>query len=168
MVLGMVTIVNVTMVGAVMQLAGQVPDSSLLVILSRYLRKKEEGPGTLLHPVEASSRLQRLRRRSGLLALATCVPGLVFTIWASAIGWGTIAGFALAFWVLAGNLGFLTLPLATLARRAFRMQVGEEPEKPAAEGKAPSLRTGGVEAAVDRAEGGSTLSPSGNGPDAGE
>jgi|GEM_PF-3137381 len=127
MILGMVTIINVTMVGAVMQLAGHVPDASLLVILSRYLRRKEEPPETLLLPVEASFRLRRWRRFSGVLALAACVPGLAFTIWASAVGWGAVAGAALAFWVLAANLGFLTIPLASLARRAGRMRLEEEP-----------------------------------------
>lgn len=128
MVLGMATIVNVTMVGAIMQLAGSIPDGSLLVILSRCLRRKGEPAGELLLPAEASSRLRRLRRRSGILALTSCLPGLGFTIWASTIGWGVVAGLALSFWVMAANLGFLTLPLASLARRARRMRPGEERE----------------------------------------
>lgn len=128
MVLGMVSLVNVTMVGAIMQLAGNIPDGSLLVILSRYLRRKGEHEESLLLPVEASSRLRRLQRRTGTLALASCVPGLGFTLWAASVGWGAVAGAALSFWVLAGNLGFLTLPLASLARRARRMRLDEGPE----------------------------------------
>lgn len=123
MVLGMVSLVNVTMVGAIMQLAGNIPDGSLLAILSRYLGRKGEREETLLLPVEASSRLRRLQRRTGILALAACMPGLGFTVWAASVGWGAVAGAALSFWMLAGNLGFLTLPLASLARRARRMRL---------------------------------------------
>lgn len=128
MVLGMLTIVNVTMVGAIMQLAGSIPDGSLLVILSRCLKRKGDPAGELLLPAEASSRLGRLRRRTGILALISFLPGLGFTIWASTLGWGVVAGLALSFWVMAANLGFLTLPLASLARRARRMRPGEERE----------------------------------------
>ncbi len=125
MVLGMVTIINVTMVGAVMQLAGQIPDGSLLVILSRYLGKKGERQEALLAPLEASARLRGLRRRTGALALAACAPGLAFTVWASLSGRGALVGAALAFWTAAGNLAFLTLPLASLERRARRMRPEE-------------------------------------------
>ncbi|WP_287153134.1 hypothetical protein [Candidatus Solincola tengchongensis] len=139
MLLGMVTLINVTMVGAVMQLVGHIPDGSLLVILSRYLRRKDNPPGALLLPEEASSRLHKLRRRAALLALTACGPGLGFTLWATAAGWGPVAGAALAFWALAGNLGFLTLPLGSLAGRTRRMRLTQGPEPmPEGEGSAPS------------------------------
>lgn len=164
MILGMVTIINVTMVGAVMQLAGHVPDASLLVILSRYLRRREEPPEALLLPVEASFRLRRLRKFSGILALAACVPGLAFTIWASAVGWGAAAGAALAFWVVAANLGFLTIPLASLARRASRIRLEEEPgHTPVGENTAHSRHPGNAGAEKSGSSDANLDSPAGEG-----
>ena len=118
MILGMVTLINVTMVGAVMQLAGNIPDPSLLVILSRYLRKKEEKEEPrelLLHHLEASARLQRLRRRSALLAVLLALAACGLTIGALVVGWGawgmaavtvTVRKRAHALFVPAGKGGF--------------------------------------------------------------
>lgn len=122
MLLGMITLINVTMVGAIMQLAGNIPDGSLLVILSRYLKKKGEPSEVLLHPMEASARLRGVRRCTDIMALAACGLGLVFTVWALFVGWGPVALAALTLWILAGNLAFLSIPLASLARRARRME----------------------------------------------
>ena len=42
MLLGMVTLIDVTMIGAIMQVAGNIPDGPLLQIISRYLKNKSE------------------------------------------------------------------------------------------------------------------------------
>ena len=128
MILGMVTLINVTMVGAVMQLAGNIPDPSLLVILSRYLRKKEEKEEPrelLLHHLEASARLQRLRRRSALLAVLLALAACGLTIGALVVGWGAWGMAAVTFWILAANVAFLDVPLAALKRRSSRMNPGD-------------------------------------------
>jgi hypothetical protein len=128
MILGMVTLINVPMVGAVMQLAGNIPDPSLLVILSRYLRKKEEKEEPrelLLHHLEASARLQRLRRRSALLAVLLALAACGLTIGALVVGWGAWGMAAVTFWILAANVAFLDVPLAALKRRSSRMNPGD-------------------------------------------
>ena len=125
MILGMVTLINVTMVRAVMQLAGNIPDASLLVILSRYLRKKEEPRELLLHHLEASARLKRLRRKSALLAALIALAACGLTIGALAVGWGAWGMAAVTFWILAANVAFLDVPIAALKRRSSRMKPGD-------------------------------------------
>lgn len=158
MVLGMITLINVTMVGAVMQMLGHIPDESLLVILSRYLKRRDDPPEALLLPTEASSRLHGLRRRAVLLALVACGPGLGFTVWAASDGWGPVAGTALAFWVMAGNLGFLALPLASLAGRARRIRLTRGLE-PVPEREGPALSPPSDEEGTEGAPGSEDRSP---------
>ena len=124
MILGMVSLVNVTMVGATASLVGGIPDSSFLVILSRYLERKTEPVAALLYPVEAASRLERLRRRVSLSA--GCLAGFAaaMSIWALAVGWGGAAVAAVTLWVAAANAAFLTVPLGIWKRRAARMPDG--------------------------------------------
>ena len=121
MLLGMVTLVNITLVGALVSLVGNIPDSSFLVILSRYLRRKEESAKAILYPVEAVTRLELMRRK---MVIAFTVSGIIaggFTVWALAVGWGTAFMLAITFWVIAGNLAFLDVPLGLWKRRAGRM-----------------------------------------------
>ena len=132
LMVGMVTIINVTMVGAMVQLAGNIPDRSLLAIFSRYLKKRGEPEGSLLHPLEAAYRLGRLRRGSLWSAAAAAAAAAGFTFWALAAGWGAVALTALTLWVAAANLAFLSLPLDSWRRRARRMdwEVMEEGSPP--------------------------------------
>jgi hypothetical protein len=122
MLLGMFTIINVTLVGALVSLAGNIPDSSFLVILSRYLRKKEESPRIILYPVESATRLEHARRK----VVAACIIAVVaaggLTVWALAGGWGTVSMLAVTLWVIAANIGFLQVPLGLWKRRVGRMQ----------------------------------------------
>lgn len=141
MLLGMVTLIDVTMVGALMSLAGNIPDRSLLHIFSRYLRRKDEPAGVLLHPWEAASRLARLRRVVLGGCVAAAVAGVGFTMWALSAGWGAPAMLAITFWVLAGNLLFDSIPLASWRRRAMLMKPGMGAEVPDA-GESPSTREG--------------------------
>lgn len=143
MLLGMITLINVTMVGAVMQLAGNIPDASLLVILSRYLGRRKKPPQALLHPLEASSKLQRLRRKSLLLAAVFAAAGFGFTIWALAAGWGPVGMTALTMWLLAANVAFLDVPLASLRRRTYRMRPETPGNKREGDGSAGGKGTGG-------------------------
>ncbi len=121
MILGMLTLVNVTMVGALMQLAGNIPDDPLLVILSRYLRKKGEPENAVLHPMEACSRLQRIRHRVMIAAAVSAATALGLTVAAVFAGWGAVAVAAVTLWIVAANVAFLDIPLASLARRSRRM-----------------------------------------------
>ncbi len=134
MVLGMVSLVNVTMVGATASLAGSIPDSSFLVILSRYLNREKEPPPALLYPLEAASRLERLRRSLSMLAGLMAMVAAGMSLWALAAGWGLQAVVAVSLWVLAANAAFLTVPLGVWRRRAARMPEGvlEEAAKKAA------------------------------------
>jgi hypothetical protein len=123
MLLGMVSLINVTMVGALMQLAGNIPDESLLYILSRYLRREDGPQGAVLHPWEAASRLGRLRRRFLWACVVAAVVGIGLSIWALSVGWGVAAMLAVTSWVVAGNLLFGSIPLAAWRRRALRMKL---------------------------------------------
>lgn len=142
MLLGMVTLINVTMVGAIMQLAGHIPDASLLAILSRYLKKRGEPREALLHHLEASARLQRLRRRSALLAASLAVVAVGLTVWALTAGWGTPGMGAVTFWILAANAAFLDVPLAALKRRSSRMRPEDAVAEATRAGSALSEETG--------------------------
>jgi hypothetical protein len=122
MLVGMVTIVNITMVGATTSLAGNIPDSSFLAILSRYLARKGEPPGAILYPLEAASRLERLRRKALGAAAAAALAGLGLTIWALAAGWGAVAMSAITLWLLAANIAFLDVPLGLWRRRAGKIR----------------------------------------------
>lgn len=152
MLLGMITLINVTMVGAVMQLAGNIPDASLLVILSRYLGRGKEPPQALLHPLEASSRLQRLRRKSLLLAAVFAAAGFGFTIWALAVGWGPVGMTAITMWLLAANVAFLDVPLASLRRRTSCMGPEMAGNTREGGGSAGGKGTGGDETRVSGEE----------------
>jgi hypothetical protein len=121
MLLGMATIINITLVGALISLAGNIPDSSFLVILSRYLRKKEESARVVLYPVDAAVRLERVRKRAVIAVIASASIAGGLTVYALAVGWGTVAMLAITFWLVAGNLAFLQVPLGLWRRRAGRM-----------------------------------------------
>ncbi|NPV60394.1 MAG: hypothetical protein HPY75_12160 [Actinobacteria bacterium] len=124
MVLGLMSLVNVTMVGATASLAGSIPDSSFLVILSRYLKKKAEPSLALLYPVEAASRLERLRRAISLASGGLAAAAAAASIWAFAQGWGLVGAAAVTLWVLAANLAFLAVPVGIWRRRVARMPDG--------------------------------------------
>ncbi|MDI6830732.1 MAG: hypothetical protein QME88_05285 [Actinomycetota bacterium] len=121
MILGMVSVVNVTLVGATASLAGSIPDSSFLVILSRYLKRRTEPPQALLYPVEAASRLERMRRRVSVAAGGMAAIAVGISLWALAAGWGPVAATAVTLWVTAANAAFLAVPLGVWRRRAARM-----------------------------------------------
>ena len=147
MLLGMATLINITMVGALLSLVGNIPDSSFLVILSRYLKKGEEPQEALLFPLEAASRLERLRRRTLQAAVAVAVVGAGLSVWALAVGWGAVAMLAITTWMVAANLAFFHIPLALWKRRAGKMrgdaveEAGRksqpEPSEQAVEGSRP-------------------------------
>jgi len=122
MLLGMATLINITMVGALVSLVGNIPDSSFLVILSRYLKKREEPAGGVLFPLEAASRLERYRRRVLQAAAAVAAVGAGLTVWALTQGWGAVAMSAITTWIAAANLAFYHIPLALWKRRAVKMR----------------------------------------------
>jgi len=122
MLLGMVTLINLTMVGALVSLVGNIPESSFLVILSRYLKKREEPADGVLIPLEAASRLEHYRRRVILAAAVVAAIGAGLTVWALAVGWGAVAMSAITAWIAAANLAFYHIPLALWKRRAGRIR----------------------------------------------
>ncbi|RJP33010.1 MAG: hypothetical protein C4536_04630 [Actinobacteria bacterium] len=122
MMLGMATLINITMVGALVSLAGNIPDSSFLVILSRYLKKREEPEGALLYPAMAASRLERLRRRALQVAAAVAVIAAGLTVWTLLDAWGAAVMLAVTAWTVAVNLAFYHIPLALWKRRAGKMR----------------------------------------------
>jgi len=122
MLLGMATLINITMVGALLSLVGNIPDSSFLVILSSYLKKKDEPREALLFPLEAASRLERLRRRVLQAAAAAAAVGTGLSVWALVVGWGAVAMLAITTWMVAANLAFYHIPLALWKRRAGKMR----------------------------------------------
>lgn len=122
MLIGMATLVNITMVGAMTSLAGNIPDSSFLAILSRYLGGKGSPPGSILYPLEAASRLERLRRRVLQVAAVSALAASGLTVWALAAGWGVVAMSAITLWALTANIAFLHIPLGLWGRRAVRIR----------------------------------------------
>lgn len=121
MLIGMATIINITMVGAMVSLVGNIPDSSFLAILSRYLGSRESPPGAVLYPLEAAARLERLRRRVHMAAAVGIVLAVGLTVWALADGWGAVAMSAITMWLLAANLALLGIPLGLWRRRAGKI-----------------------------------------------
>lgn len=78
---GIITVVCVTMVGAMTGMMGQVPERSFLRILGHYLAHKDFSQG--LSRLEAREGLGRLHRRLGLAAIALLVGAAI----AGGIGW---------------------------------------------------------------------------------
>jgi MFS family permease len=121
MLLGMLTLINITMLLALVQVTGKLPDASLLQIFSRYLKGKDEPREALLHPQEAANRLVRHRKR--VLAACFVLAGIAaaLSITAAAFGWGVVAMLGITGWVLAANLGLITTVLSSWIRRAGRI-----------------------------------------------
>ncbi|MEW6555511.1 MAG: hypothetical protein AB1384_14645 [Actinomycetota bacterium] len=138
MLIGMATLINITMVGAMVSLAGNVPDSSFLAILSRYLADKGSPPGTVLYPVEAAARLERLRRRVHAATAVAAAAAAALSLWALFDGWGAVAMSAVTLWMLAANLTLLGIPLGLWSRRAGK--IGEEDVEEAWKKSRPAQR----------------------------
>ena len=117
----MLTLINVTMLGAMVQLTGNLPDSSLLQIFSRYLKGKDEPRDALLNPLEAANRFERHNKRVLTAGIVFAVIAAALTIAAAAAGWGVMAMLAITGWVLAANLGLISAALSSWRRRARRM-----------------------------------------------
>lgn len=122
LLLGMVTVIDVTMLGALVQVAGGVPDSSFLVIVSRYLKKKGEPPHMVLHPREAASRLARARKKANRITGGAAAAAAALSLAAVFRGWGVVAMLAVTVWLLAGNLAFASTVISIWQRRAGRMK----------------------------------------------
>ncbi len=135
MLMGMITLINVTMVGAVMQVFGNVPDLAFLKIVSRYPRKKAEPEDLPLSPWQAAQRLRRVHTWVIRLCVAVAVAAIGISIWALAAGRGAVAMTAIALWVIAGNLFFSSIAPANWRRRAGRIDPNIYDEEP--EGKPP-------------------------------
>lgn len=117
----MISLIDVTMLGALMQVTGNIPDSSLLQILSRYLGRKAESDGAVLNPLEISSRLHRLRAVVLAAAAAAALAAAAASVWATAAGWWWMVMLAITGWTLAANLAVISLVLAAWRRRALHM-----------------------------------------------
>ncbi len=122
LLLGMATLINFTMTGALVALTGNIPDGSLLVVLSHYLSKREEPEGMILYPAAAVSRLERCRWWVLGITVAAALSGAGLTAWALDAGWGTVAMLALTSWVLAANLALYYAALTLWRRRTGRMR----------------------------------------------
>ena len=121
MLLGMLTLINITMLAALVQVTGKLPDASLVQIFSRYLKGKDEPQDALLNPLEAANRLERHRRRVLAACIALVGIAVALSMAAAAVGWGVVAMLAITCWVLAANLGLISAALSSWRRRATRM-----------------------------------------------
>jgi hypothetical protein len=121
MLLGMFTLINITMLGAVIQVTGRLPDASLLHIFSRYLKGREEPGDVLLHPLEAAKRLNRHRRRVLVACGVTAGIAAALSIASAAVGWGVVAMLAVTCWVSAANLALISAALSSWRGRADRI-----------------------------------------------
>jgi hypothetical protein len=122
LLLVMITVINVTMVAAVMQLFGSIPDKAFMKILSRYLRKKSEPKQIPLSPSDVAARLGGLHRRILHICLALIVAAIALSIWTLAVGWGAVGMTAGALWVAAGNIFFSSIAPANWRRRSLRIK----------------------------------------------
>ena len=121
MLLGMLTLINITMLAALVQVTGKLPDASLVQIFSRYLKGKDEPQDALLNPLEAANRLERHSRRVLAACIALVGIAVALSMAAAAVGWGVVAMLAITCWVLAANLGLISAALSSWRRRATRM-----------------------------------------------
>ncbi|MDY6795578.1 MAG: hypothetical protein SWK76_09930 [Actinomycetota bacterium] len=128
MLLGMVSLINITMLGALIQVTGNLPDRPLLQIMSRYLKRKKEPKEVLLHPLEAAKRLARLRNTLLAAADAAGVVGAGLAICASAEGWGVVAMLAVTAGVAAGNLALASIAPSSWRRRVVLIWEGMKEE----------------------------------------
>lgn len=118
LILGIITVVCVTMVGAISSMMGQVPERSFLRILGHYLAHKDFTQG--ISRIEAREALRRIRRRLDILAIgmlgAAAVAGGVGGALRSRVGYGTVAVLA----VLAVNLYFIGVMFGGWIKRLGR------------------------------------------------
>ena len=151
MLIGLVSLINITMIGAIISLAGNIPDSAFLAILSRYLGGKDRPPGAVLYPLEAASRLERLRRNVLRTAAAVAALAAGFTAWALTAGWGAVAMTAITLWLMAANIALLHMPLGLWRRRAGKIR--ESAVEEAARKSRPAAGKGpGEEGETERTE----------------
>ncbi len=110
LILGIITVVGVTMVGAISATMGQVPERSFLRILGHYLAHKDFAEG--ISRIEAREGLKRLQHRLdifsiGLLVAAAAAGGIGGAL-RSQVGYGiaaTLAVFALNSYISRVMLG---------------------------------------------------------------
>ncbi len=118
LVLGIITVVCITMVGAISGMMGQVPERSFLRILGHYLAHKDFSQG--ISRVEARDGLRRMRHRLGLAAICllvgAAIAGGIGGILRSQVGYGAAATLA----VLALNAFVIRSMLAGWIKRLGR------------------------------------------------
>jgi hypothetical protein len=117
----MITIINVTMAGAIMSLFGNVPDKSFAKIMSQWLRKRGEPQGALFSPTELARRLGAVYDAGIRACAGLAIPAIGVSLWTVAAGWGPVAMTAITFWILAGNALFSSVAPASWRRRMRRI-----------------------------------------------
>lgn len=125
MVAGLITVVNLTMLGAVAQLLSGVPDKSFSTIVTRWFLRGEArngAPYLKANPlVEVENVIEKWRRLMLLSALVLAAVGLcvLFLGFVSRKGFG-LPG-ALLLLAISGNLVFPRAYLGSLRRRVERI-----------------------------------------------
>lgn len=118
LVLGIITVVCVTMVGAISGMMGQVPERSFLRILGHYLAHKDFAQG--LSRVEAREGLRHVRHRLGFSAISLLVGAVIAGgmggILRSQVGYGAAATLA----VIALNVFIIRAMFAGWIKRLGR------------------------------------------------
>lgn len=116
--LGIITVVCVTMVGAISSMMGQVPERSFLRILGHYLAHKDFSQG--ISRIEARERLWRVRHWLGLSAISllvgAAIAGGIGGLLRSQVGYGAAATLA----VLALNVFIVRAIFAGWIKRLGR------------------------------------------------
>ncbi len=116
--LGIITVVCVTMVGAISSMMGQVPERSFLRILGHYLAHKDFSQG--ISRIEAREGLWRVRHWLGLSAISllvgAAIAGGIGGLLRSQVGYGAAATLA----VLALNVFIVRAIFAGWIKRLGR------------------------------------------------
>lgn len=126
MLAGLITVVNVTMIGAVAQLLSAVPDRSFAAIAVKWFGKREAGslPGEGTDPrsmVDVEESIDRKRRRLLLCAFFLASVGLAFLV-SGFTRWGRyLVPWGILSVATSGNLLLVRAYLGSVRRRVERI-----------------------------------------------
>ncbi len=121
--LGVVTIANLQISGAVLYVTSSLPEESLLRIMTRYLRGSDEGAVEVLPPGEILSRLGKKRRVLWAVSATLAACGVATTAICLFLSRGAVRFVAPLFAVAALN-GLMTAGLLSLWMRQVRRMRG--------------------------------------------
>lgn len=120
LLLAMITIMMITLAGALLQVTSALPDEPLLKIFTRYLKKGGDNPD-ILSPEEARKRMGQLRRKVIVATGLVLFAGVALTVASLARNWQVESLLLSLFLTLVFNGLIVTGVLSLWIRRLRRI-----------------------------------------------